>query len=56
MEKLIEELEKKKTEIYTDIEDIEWNEKYEKGYVEAWLNAFDIAILIVKENSYLFKE
>ena len=56
MEELIKDLENKRTEIYTDIEDTEWAEEYANGYTDAWLNAFDLAIQIVKENNYLFKE
>lgn len=52
MEELINELEKKQSEIWTDIEDSDKTEEYAEG----WYNAFEVAVLIVKENSYLFKE
>lgn len=55
VEKLIELLERKQTEIYTDIEDLEGTEEYQEGFEQGWINAFDIAILIAKENSELFK-
>lgn len=56
MEELIKHLEDKQSEIYTDIEDTEWTEEYANGYLDSWLNAFDLAILIVKEHSNSFKE
>ena len=56
MEALIKELEKKQSEIWTDIEDSDKTEEYNNGFTEGWYNAFEVAVLIVKENSYLFKE
>ena len=56
MEELINELEKKQSEIWTDIEDMESTVEYAQGFSNGWDKAFDIAILIVKENSNLFKE
>jgi hypothetical protein len=55
MKELINELEKKQTEIYTDIEDSDFTEEYTDGYVDGYYNAFELAILIVKENKELFK-
>lgn len=49
MEELINELEKKQSEIYTDIEDLIGTEEFANGYEEGYLNAFDLAIMIVKE-------
>lgn len=54
MEKLIEELERKQTEIYTDIEDLEGTEEYKEGFENGYYNAFNLAIQIVKENKSLF--
>lgn len=56
MEELINELEKKQSEIWADIEDSDKTEEYNNGFAEGWYNAFEVAVLIVKENSYLFKE
>ena len=56
MEELINELEKKQSEIWTDIEDMESTVEYAEGIANGWDKAFDIAILIVKENSNLFKK
>lgn len=50
LKEIIKDLEKKQTEIYTDIEDMEWTEQYANGYTDAWLNAFDLAMEIVKFN------
>lgn len=55
MEKLIKNLEDKQSEIYVDIEEMEWGQDYADGFVEGWLQAFEMAILIVKENSDLFR-
>lgn len=49
MEEIINELEKKRTEIYTDAEDLDGSEDYVDGYIDAWVNAFEVAIDIVKE-------
>lgn len=56
MEELIKELEKKQSEIWTDIEDMESTVEYAEGFANGWDKAFDMAILIVKENSNLFKK
>lgn len=50
MEKLINELEKKQSEIYADIEDMEATEEFINGFTNGWNSAFDLAILIVQEN------
>ena len=56
MEELINDLEKKQSE-YTDIDEIEGFTNEQKDYfTKGWDFAFDLAIQIVKENSYLFKE
>ena len=55
MEELIKHLENKQSEIYVDIEEIEWEQDYADGFVEGWLQAFETAILIVKENNDLFR-
>lgn len=57
MEELINDLEKKQGEIYTDMEDYEeyteWTEEYANGYTDGYVNAFDLAIEIVKLNENL---
>lgn len=51
MEELIKELEKKQSEIWVDIEDSDKTEDFAEG----WYDAFNLAILIVKENKELFR-
>lgn len=56
MEELIKELEKKQSE-YTDIDENEEMTDEQKDYfTKGWNWAFEKAILLVQENSYLFKE
>lgn len=53
MEDLINELEKKQTEIYVDMEDFcyvhDCTQEFANGFEEGYLAAFDLAIQIIKE-------
>lgn len=51
---LISALEKRKNSIYKDMEDMFDTQDYLDGRLDSWVNAFDIAIAMVKEYSSLF--
>jgi hypothetical protein len=50
IKEIINDLEKKQSEIYCDVEELEGKKQYKEGFEKGYIRAFDLALLIVKED------
>jgi hypothetical protein len=55
IKELINDLEKKQSEIYSDVEVLEGKEQYKEGFVKGYVRAFGLALLIVREDYNFYK-